>query len=85
MRNVELLSSALATLMIASMLSGCGGGNVEPVSVPASSNSQTTADVPIRDAAQAAATKAAAAEVAANEAATAAENARRARHSAGGS
>lgn len=39
------VSSALAALIIASALSGCGGGNVEPVSAPTSvSDAQTTAD-----------------------------------------
>jgi hypothetical protein len=51
------VSSALAALMIASMLSGCGGGKVESSGAPVRSDSQTTADAVAQ--AAAAATKAA--------------------------
>ena len=45
MRKLTPVSSALAALIIASALSGCGGGNVEPVSAPTSVNSaQTTTE-----------------------------------------
>jgi len=52
------VSSALAALMIASMLSGCGGGKVESSGAPVRSDSQTTADA-VAQAAASAATKAA--------------------------
>ena len=52
------VSSALAALMIASVLSGCGGGKVESSGAPVRSDSQTTADA-VAQAAASAATKAA--------------------------
>lgn len=63
-------ASALAALMIASVLSGCGGGNAEGLNAPTkvSSAAQTTAD-PVAEAA------AAAALVASEEAAKASEEA----------
>ena len=45
MPKLTPVTSALAALIIASALSGCGGGNVEPVSAPTSaSDAQTTTD-----------------------------------------
>ena len=45
MLKLSPVTSALAALIIASALSGCGGGNVEPVSAPTSvGDAQTTTD-----------------------------------------
>lgn len=44
MRKVTPVFSALATLMIASMLSGCGGGNIEPTIASVGSGVQTPSD-----------------------------------------
>lgn len=44
MLNFKPVFSAFAVLLIASAMSGCGGGNVEPVSAAVGSNAQATAD-----------------------------------------
>ena len=61
MLKLTPVSSAIAALIIASALSGCGGGNVEPVSAMVGSNAQTTA-VAAAEAAKAAEVVAAAAD-----------------------
>ena len=67
MRKLTPISSVLAALMIASVLSGCGGGGAEPINVPVGSDSQITTDAVAKAAAEAAAAEAAAAETAATE------------------
>lgn len=60
MLKLTPVSSALAALMIASVLSGCGGGNVEAVSAPVGGAAQTaTAAEAAKAAEDAAAAKAA--------------------------
>ena len=62
MFKITPLSSALAVLMAASVLSGCGGGNVESVSSPTTprNDAQTNTDREAAKTADVAATKAAA-------------------------
>ncbi len=73
MLKLTPVSSALAALIIASALSGCGAGPVEPVSATTSAtNAQATADVAAEATAAADATRAAQ-EAAAAEAAAAAK------------